>query len=139
MAQLPPDEKLTPAVIANAPDSVPVQDDGIPDIPENHPIWILIGNLQVEIGDLRADNDRLNAESDPVVVKARLLKPYANKIFSFLVGYTVAVFGIITLHGFGAWGFHLPDTVLTVLAGSSLVSVLGLIGTIISGLFASPK
>lgn len=139
MAQPPPDNKLTPAVIANAPDSIPAQDDSVPPIPENHPVWILIGTLQVEIGNLRADNDRLSAESDPVVVKARLLKPYANKIFRFLVLYTIAVFGIIGLHGFTAWGFHLPDAVLTVLAGSSLVSVIGLISTIITGLFASPK
>ena len=135
----PPDNKLTPAVIANAPDSVPAQDDGIPQIPEDHPIWIFVGKLQVEIGILRADNDRLSAETDPAVVKARLLRPYANKVFRFLVMYTVAVFGMIVLDGFGTWGFHLPDAVLTVLAGSSLVSVVGLIGTIVSGLLASSK
>lgn len=138
MVHEPPEEKkLTPAVIANAPDSVPAHANDVPEIPPGHPIWILFGELQVEIADLHADNDRLKAETDPVIVKARLLKPFANRVFGFLVAYTAAVFVILFFCGFKVGGFHLPDGVVTVLAGTSFVAVAGLIGTIISGLLSS--
>jgi hypothetical protein len=137
VAPPPPDNKLTPAVIAKAPDSVPALPDGIPPIPDDHPIWDLVRDLQVENGDLQADNERLKGESDPAIVKARLLKPFANRVFWYLVLYTAVVFAMIGLHGFKAWGFALPDTVLAVLAGTSFVAVAGLIGTIVTGLFSS--
>ena len=135
--QPPPDGKLTPAVIAKALDSVPAHPDGIPAIPDDLPIWNLIRDLQVENGDLEADNERLKAENDPSIVKARLLKPFANRVFWYLVIYTGVVFTMIGLHGFRAWGFALPDSVLALLAGTSFVAIAGLIGTIISGLFSS--
>ena len=135
MVQQPPDDKLTPAVIAKAPDSVEPQPDSGLSISSSHPIWILIRDLQVENENLKADNDRLSAESDIGIVKARLLKPLANRIFWFLAVYTGLVFAVIGLHGFRVWEFTMPDSVLAVLAGTSLVSIVGLAGTMVSGLF----
>lgn len=116
--QPPPEDKvLTPAVIESAPDSIPATTDVIP---ADHEIWELVASLQVEVETLRADNERLTAESNPAIVKARLLKPYANRVFRFLVFYTSVVFAIHSpwaevlrvfvagwrAHGFGRNEFH---------------------------------
>lgn len=136
----PNDGKLTPAVIAKAPDTVPApQDEEFSALPDNHPLWALISDLQVENAILKAENDRLNAESDPEIVKARLLKPYSNKIFWFSVAYTVAAFSVLGLSGSKYNGFQLPDAVLAVLIGTSFVAVLAPLGIIASGLLKREK
>lgn len=71
----PKEEKLTPAVIANAPDTVPappaLSDDPYV-IPDDHPIWGLIRDLQVENESLQADNAKLTAETDLDTVRAKM-------------------------------------------------------------------
>ncbi len=103
---------------------------------ESSGIWNLVSDLQVENANLQAENDRLSAEIDPVIVKARLIRPFANRVFWFLNCYTIAVFTVLLLCRFKAGGFSLSDSVLLALAGTSFVSVGGSIGAIVTGLFS---
>jgi hypothetical protein len=68
-------------------------------------------------------------------VRAALMAPYANKVFMFVVAYCLVVGLIVVGDGFGDGVFHLSDTVLGIIAGSTAVSVIGLIGIVVSGLF----
>jgi hypothetical protein len=124
---------LTPEIIDTAPDEVPAAGE----LNDDLPIWHLIADLQVEIARLSAENERLTAEENIETVKARLIRPYANRVFCFLVGYSVFVAVVVVFHGFKIWSFQLPDGVLSVLAGTTLAAVVGLAGIILSGIFKS--
>ena len=72
-------------------------------------------------------------------VLADLMAPYAKKVFRFVVWYCAVVGAIIIGDGFGDGIFHLSDTVLGIIAGSTAVSVIGLIGVVVRGLFGARK
>lgn len=68
-----------------------------------------------------------------------LREKYAAKVYLFLATWSAGVFLILVVNGFGLWGFTLADTVLSVLVGGTTISVIGLVGFIVRGLFASPR
>lgn len=68
-----------------------------------------------------------------------LIKPSATKAFRFMWAYCAAVFALLVLHGFNAWGFSLPDEVLTFLVGSTATTVLGLVGMVLTGIFIGAR
>jgi hypothetical protein len=132
----PQGNQLSPAIITDAPDSLqPPVNDIIPVIAPDHPIWRLISDLQVENESLQADNEKLTAETDIDAVRARLLRPLAWSVLWFLIIFSGIVFALLICHGFKLGGFSLPDTVLSVLAGTTLAAVAGLVGIILTGLF----
>ena len=64
-----------------------------------------------------------------------MMRPYANRVFNFLVGYCLFVGAVVLLDGFKYRGFDLSDGVLSVIAGSTAASAIGLVGFVVSGLF----
>lgn len=60
---------------------------------------------------------------------------YGNRVFCYLVIYSIASFFIILLDGFGALGFQLPVPALTAVVGSTAVSAIGLVLTVVQGLY----
>lgn len=62
-------------------------------------------------------------------------KSYADRSFKFLCLWSIGVFVLFLFSGFKLWSFKLPNTVLSVLAGSTTVSVVGLFAIIGKGLF----
>lgn len=87
---------------------------------------------------LSAENEKLKAETerrDPKSVRAGMMEPYAKKVFRYLRWYTISVGVILILHGFRIFGFHLPDMTLSILVGSTAVSAIGLVRSIVNGLF----
>ncbi len=63
------------------------------------------------------------------------MKPYADRVYGFLIGYCAIVTLILLAQGFRWWGFSLPESVLAVLAGSTAAAAIGLVGFVVSGLF----
>lgn len=97
------------------------------------------------IDDLSSENERLKADLDQSQgkltyedVRAKLMGPYANRVFCFLVGYCLFVGVILLLHGFKICSFELPELVLSVIAGSTAAAAIGLVGFVVSGLFKQP-
>ena len=68
-------------------------------------------------------------------VRAEMMRPYADRVFRFLLGYCAVVVGLILLDGFQVAGFGISDPVLGVIAGSTAVAAIGLVGFVVSGLF----
>ncbi|MBC6428091.1 MAG: hypothetical protein GDA55_02515 [Cellvibrionales bacterium] len=85
---------------------------------------------------LQAEVNRLKKETSVESQKARLLIPYANRVFIFCCIYTTIAFGILLLHGFTAIPFKLETSTLNFIAGSNIASVTGLFATIAGGIFS---
>lgn len=74
--------------------------------------------------------------------KAQLIKPYAWAVLHFLYAYGGAAALLLFLQGFGGVGsiyFHLNDTVVAVIVGSTAVSAIGLVLSVVRGLFPVAK
>jgi len=95
----------------------------------------LVARLQVENADLRARVEKAEGQLTTEQVRARMMEPWADKVFVFVSIYCGALLVLVLLAGFKVCDFNLSDTVLAVLAGSTAVSVIGLIGIVASGLF----
>lgn len=93
---------------------------------------------QDEARSLEAQKDQLLAEQIKDIGHYReLRKKYAYKVFVFMCVWSGLTFAILMVKRFMAEAFHLNDTVLVTLTGGTTVSVIGLVGFIIQGLFNS--
>jgi hypothetical protein len=100
----------------------------------------LVGELAAQNQELAAEVDRLQGLNTFESVRARMAAPYADKVFWFLVWYCVFVGVIVLFSGFSPFGFKISDAVMCVIAGSTAVSAIGLVGFVVNGLFGSkPK
>jgi hypothetical protein len=93
--------------------------------------------LAARLEAAESENERLKGEVSIEKVKAQMMRPYANKVFYFVVAYCIAIGSLLILVGFHPARFSLPSTVLDIIAGSTATSVLGLIGIIVGGLFGA--
>jgi hypothetical protein len=99
----------------------------------------MVGELSAENERLRADVENLKGQQTYDDVRTRMMEPYAGKVFNFLVGYCGFVGVIILLSGFKIGGFEISDTVLSIIAGSTAASAIGLVGFVVSGLFGAAR
>jgi len=131
--------RLDPGVIDNAPVE-----------PENLPVQVddqlfaeyrdMVGDLALHLDAAEAEIERLEGKQSVAEVKAAMLGPYTWAVFWFVVGYCALVAILLLLSGWSNHtDFKLSDTVLSIIAGSTAVSVIGLIGMVITGLFASDR
>jgi hypothetical protein len=91
--------------------------------------------------DLIIQVDTLKAKLKTKDILDNLIEPYAKKAYNFMCAYSAMVGAILVLHGFKIFGFTLPDAVLSFLVGSTAVTVIGLVGMVLTGIFvgARPK
>jgi len=87
-----------------------------------------IGHAKLAMDGLREDNRNKKANR-------RLRWRYAKWVFRYLVWYSIFAAGVVLLHGFGLLGFELPEIALGALVGSTAVSAIGLVASVVSGLF----
>ena len=129
-----PPPPVDPAIIDRAPIAPDPQDFN----PADSDFYVeLVGDLSEQNEALEAEIERLKGQQTVDAVRASMMKPYADKVFWFLVGYCLFVGLIILLNGFGWGGFKISDVVLGVIAGSTAVSAIGLVGFVVSGLFGA--
>lgn len=93
------------------------------------------GSSQVEQVQIRAPATVKTIDD----VLAEMMRPYADKVFKFVAWYCSIVGIIVVGDGFGDDVFHLSDTVLGIIAGSTAVSVIGLIEIVVRGLFGARR
>ena len=133
-----PNKRLDPPIIAKAPDEV-ASGLGVTATDKDFDDE-LIGRLMFELEAAKAQIDELSGQSTVEQVRAELMGPYASKVFNFVVAYcgVVALFLILSAFKYHT-GFILSGTILAIIAGSTAVAVIGLIGMVVSGLFGSTK
>lgn len=140
---MPSKTRRDPELIAGAPLELPV---GSGDSEENV-FYEMASSMASELEEVRAELDRLRTKGaiDEVKktmdeVRAGMLEGYSNRVFWFVAVYCIAVGAMLLLAGWkGKSGFELSDTILGIIAGSTAVSVIGLIGMVISGLFGGVR
>jgi hypothetical protein len=123
-----------PKLIDEAPLSLPV----VPEAGDEERYFEMASTLAAELDSARAELSQLKAKKTIDDVRAGMLEGYSNKVFWFVAVYCSVVGIFLALAGWGhATDFSLSDTILSIIAGSTAVSVIGLIGMVISGLFGS--
>jgi hypothetical protein len=93
------------------------------------------GRMQSQLEIASAELTELRGSTE--AARAALIKPYAWAVLWFLVGYGVTVGALLLLQGFHLGGFHIHDGVMGVVVGSTAVSAIGLVHTVVKGLFPS--
>lgn len=132
-----PNKQLSPDLVSKAPDEL---QSVAPTAAEIDFLEELIGELASKLDASDAEVERLKGQQTVDQVRARLMAPYADKVYGFVLGYCIVVAVFLILAAFRAHtGFELSDTILAIIAGSTAVAVIGLIGMVVSGLFGSAK
>ena len=127
-----PPSKFDPSLI----DSAPIESGSQGELLESEKVIVA---LSAELEETKAELAGIKAKKTIDDVKVELLEPYSNKVFWYVVIYCLIVGLIIIGDGFKVYQFDLSDTVLGIIAGSTAVSVIGLIGVVVSGLFGGLK
>jgi hypothetical protein len=89
----------------------------------------------LEISKLQAEVDALQQNNADRVANRSMRETYAKKVYRYLIGYSASCMALLLLCGFKSIGFTLPDTVLTVVVGSTAAAAIGLVGFVVNGLF----
>ena len=129
-----PKPPLDPGLI----DRAPLAPDSIPAAAGEGDYFAAFVRASSELQEANAELVRIRAKKTVDDVRAQMLEGYANRVFWFVVAYCLAVGAMLLISGFKrVSGFELADTILGIIAGSTAVSVIGLIGMVITGLFGS--
>jgi len=129
---VPSNTRRDPSLIDSAPPETGVGSERASDDVYFH----MVTSLASELDAANAELSRLKAKRTIEEVRAGMLEEYSNKVFWFVVFYCLVVGIMLVLAGWNdRTGFSLSDTILGIIAGSTAVSVIGLIGMVISGLF----
>lgn len=98
----------------------------------------IISDLSSRLEEATAELERIKAKKTVDEVRAGMLEGYSNRVFNFVAIYCGVVGVMIFMAGYTAvTKFRLSDAILSIIAGSTAVSVIGLIGMVITGLFGS--
>ena len=102
--------------------------------------------LRERFNEVTADKDRLQQEfedlrrSSTTIAKLdKLIAPSANKAFRYMSAYSTGSFALLVLDGSHWRGFDLDESVLDLLIGSTAVTVLGLVGMVLTGIFVGAR
>ncbi len=100
---------------------------------------IKLARVTAEKDELYFENQKLKMNAETAKTLNELIKPYASRAFWFMCCYSAGVFGLLLLTGFGKCGFTLPDSTLDYLVGSTAVTVIGLVGMVLTGIFVGAR
>lgn len=136
------EKPVTVADIDRAPNKLPDR----PDITLTHEKYdrLLndIGRLGQENTDLREENQTLRNHKHATEELNKLIAPYAGKAFWFMCSYSAVVALFLACSGAEFWQFEhfrLDTSVLEFLVGSTAVTVIGLVGMVLTGIFVGAR
>lgn len=82
-----------------------------------------------------AEINALNQKNENSKQNRKLRRSYATCVMVYLCIYSLFVAVLLVLSGFQVCSFHLPDSVLEFLVGSTAASAIGLVLAVTHGLF----
>ena len=68
-----------------------------------------------------------------------LIEPYAGRAFNFMCVFSGFVGSVLLLDSFNISGFEMDPTVQAYLVGSTAVTVIGLVGMVLTGVFVGAR
>ncbi len=99
-------------------------------------LWEKFSRVSEEKVRLEARVASLESAKATHEVLDNLIIPYANKTFYFMCSYCGFVALMLTA---GLFGYSLPPSVLQVLVGTTAVTVIGLVGMVLTGIFVGAR
>lgn len=121
----------------NAPDSAAVvAGDTLVSEEDYRKRLAIVGN---ERDALQAELEKVQRRVRTVEILDQLIEPMAKRSFAFMCAYCGVVGAFVAAHGFGLWGFALPESVLQFLVGSTATTVIGLVGMVLTGIFVGAR
>ncbi len=88
---------------------------------------------------IRLELDRVNIENRNLLTLTELRRIVGRHLISFMWVYFSVSIVMLLLNGFHPNGFALPSGVGLALVGGTAVSIIGVVGTLVSGLFGQPS
>lgn len=88
---------------------------------------------------LLEENSRLKGNNSTRSILDELIKPYAMNSFRFMCFYCGFVGIILIAAGYKLYNFSLSDDVLQIMVGSTAVTVIGLVGMVLTGVFIGAR
>lgn len=137
--------------MAKKPESLPITVDDIDSAPAKLPVGkidyedsyrTLMGRftpLSEENFKLLEENAVLKRTNATHEILNKLIEPLANRAFTFMCCYSGGVLGLLLLSGSHFKDFLLPDQVQSFLVGSTAVTVIGLVGMVLTGVFVGAR
>jgi hypothetical protein len=98
-----------------------------------------LARLGDEKDGLQAELEKTQKRVRTIEILDQLIEPMANKAFWFMCAYAGIVALLLILHGFTGIPFLLPGSVLEFLVGSTAVTVIGLVGMVLTGIFVGAR
>lgn len=102
-----------------------------------------LNETNVRLGDenfrLKEELSRLRQINSTRETLDNLIQPMARSSFIFMCCYCAAVASMVVFAGFSLFGFKLADEVLKLLVGSTAVTVIGLVGMVLTGIFVGAR
>lgn len=130
-----PEPKVSLTDLDNAPTNLPSPATGA--APATYEaLWEKFSRVSEEKVRLEARVASLESAEATHKVLDNLIKPYADKTFYFMCSYCgfVALMLVASL-----FGYSLPSSVMQVLVGSTAVTVIGLVGMVLTGIFVGAR
>ncbi len=90
-------------------------------------------SLQIKEGELKLLDIRHRHQDQEANRKMR--ENYSKWVFGYLVGYSSVVAALLFISSIGDDRFHISDSVLEILVGSTALSAIGLVLAVTTGLF----
>jgi hypothetical protein len=127
-----------------SPNSVAVTDN---DVPVNAEVfrdkWLReqdkVFELKDQLTELKAKLSEAQSNANTKAVLDKLVKPTADKAFWYMFGYSGFVGFLLLLNGFGCFVIPLDPEVMKFLVGSTAVTVIGLVGMVLTGVFVGAR
>ncbi len=92
-----------------------------------------------ENASLKEQNEQLKRKSETTGILNSLMVPSATKAFRYMFVYSGSVGVILLMNAFGCFKNPIPPSVMQVLVGSTAVTVIGLVGMVLTGVFVGAR
>lgn len=98
-----------------------------------------LARVSDENSQLKQDLDKAEKKIRTSEILDNMLEPSARKAFNYMFAYSGAVGVILLMNGFGCFVNVLDTEVLKFLVGSTAVTVIGLVGMVLTGIFIGAR
>jgi hypothetical protein len=130
-------EKITLGDMDNAPSETAQTETDV--VVTKDDLTVALARVSDENFQLKQDLDEAEKKIRKSEILDNMLEPSAKKAFNYMFAYSGAVGLILLMNGFGCFVNMLDAEVLKFLVGSTAVTVIGLVGMVLTGVFIGAR
>lgn len=130
-------EKITLGDMDNAPSETAQTETDV--VVTKDDLTVALARVSDENFQLKQDLDEAEKKIRTSEILDNMLEPSAKKAFNYMFAYSGAVGLILLMNGFGCFVNMLDAEVLKFLVGSTAVTVIGLVGMVLTGVFIGAR